>query len=249
LIITFSKTDVGKKRKTNQDFVYTHEQPIGNLPNLFAVADGMGGHRAGDYASRHTVETVEKIVSEDAETDPLKILEHAVKGANRSLLTSAKEHKELAGMGTTLVLCTIKGDYLYAANIGDSRLYLINRKIQQISRDHSLVAEMVRVGEIRPDEAKRHPDRNVITRAIGITEEVEPDFFDMRLLEDDILLLCSDGLTNMVEDDAIFEVVQSSRDIVEMVESLVRLANQNGGKDNIGVVMIQNKSDEEKSTC
>ena len=108
---------------------------------------------------------------------------------------------------------------------------------------------MVRVGEIRPDEAKRHPDRNVITRAIGITEEVEPDFFDMRLLEDDILLMCSDGLTNMVEDDVIFEVVQSSRDIVEMVESLVRLANQNGGKDNIGVVMIQNKSDEEKSTC
>ncbi len=248
-MISFSKTDVGKKRKTNQDFVYTHEQPIGNLQNLYAVADGMGGHRAGDYASRNTIENVVEAIELDPETDPVKIMGRAIRIANEKLLEAARTHKELTGMGTTLVLCTIKGNYLYVANIGDSRLYLINRKIRQITRDHSLVAEMVRVGEIRPEEAKRHPDRNVITRAIGITEEADPDFFDVRLYPDDIVLLCSDGLTSMVEDDMIFRTVQGSRDVVEMVEELVRLANQNGGRDNIGVVMIQNTSGEVDSTC
>ena len=228
MLIAFSKTDVGKKRKTNQDFVYTHEQPVGNLPNLFVVADGMGGHRAGDYASRHTVENLVEAIEESSETDPIKILGNAITIANEKLLQAARDHKELTGMGTTLVACTIKGNYLYAANIGDSRLYLINRRIRQISRDHSLVAEMVRVGEIRPDEAKRHPDRNVITRAIGITKEVNPDFFELKI---------------------IFRIVQSSRDIVEMVESLVKQANLNGGQDNIGVVMIQNKKGESEGIC
>lgn len=241
MILSFAKTDVGKKRKTNQDFVFTHETPVGNLPNLYAVADGMGGHRAGDFASRNTVENVLKAVAEDPETDPVKIFQRAMCIANEKLLESARDHKELAGMGTTLVCCTIKGNYLYVASIGDSRLYLINRKMRQVTRDHSLVAEMVRVGEIRPEEAKRHPDRNVITRAIGITEEVDPDFFDIRLETDDIVLLCSDGLTNMVDDDTIFRIVHSSRDTVEMVEELVRMANQNGGRDNIGVVVLQIK--------
>lgn len=249
MLIAFSKTDVGKKRKTNQDFVYTHEQPVGNLPNLFVVADGMGGHRAGDYASRHTVENLVEAIEESTETDPIKILGNAITIANEKLLQAARDHKELTGMGTTLVACTIKGNYLYAANIGDSRLYLINRRIRQISRDHSLVAEMVRVGEIRPDEAKRHPDRNVITRAIGITKEVNPDFFELKIQDEDLFLLTSDGLTNMVEDEMIFRIVQSSRDIVEMVESLVKQANLNGGQDNIGVVMIQNKKGESEGIC
>ena len=249
MLIAFSKTDVGKKRKTNQDFVYTHEQPVGNLPNLFVVADGMGGHRAGDYASRHTVENLVEAIEASTETDPIKILGNAITIANEKLLQAARDHKELTGMGTTLVVCTIKGNYLYAANIGDSRLYLINRRIRQISRDHSLVAEMVRVGEIRPDEAKRHPDRNVITRAIGITKEVNPDFFELKIQDEDLFLLTSDGLTNMVEDEMIFRIVQSSRDIVEMVESLVKQANLNGGQDNIGVVMIQNKKGESEGIC
>lgn len=244
MIKTFSKTDVGKKRKTNQDSVFTCEKPIGNLPNLFAVADGMGGHKAGDYASRFTIENLASSISEDPETDPVKILKRAIKEANEKLVAAAAADPELAGMGTTLVACTIKGNYLYTANIGDSRLYIANRKLRQITRDHSLVAEMVRIGELRPEEAKNHPDRNIITRAIGITKEADVDFFDTRIHKNDIILLCSDGLTTMVNDSMIFRTIQSSRDVVEMVEELVRLANQNGGRDNIGIVMIQAMADE-----
>ena len=244
MLKTFSKTDVGKKRKTNQDSVYTCEKPVGNLPNLFAVADGMGGHRAGDYASRYTIQNLIESIRNDEDTDPVQILKNAIASANEKLVAAAASDTELAGMGTTLVACTVKGSYLYTANIGDSRLYIANSKMRQITRDHSLVEEMVRIGELRPEEAKNHPDRNIITRAIGITKEADVDFFDTRLQKNDIILLCSDGLTTMVDDEKIFETIQSSRDVVEMVEELVRLANQNGGKDNIGVVMIQAKTDE-----
>lgn len=249
MIHTFSKTDVGKKRKTNQDCVYTREKPIGNLPNLFAVADGMGGHRAGDLASRYTIENLAASVSEDNETDPIQILSNAIRKANEKLVELAASDKDLNGMGTTLVACSIRGNNMYVASIGDSRLYVINQSMKQITNDHSLVQEMVKIGELRPDEAKRHPDRNIITRAIGITGDANVDFFDLRLQKEDVILLCTDGLTNMVEDDLIFETVHSSRDIVEMVEELVRLANVNGGRDNIGVVMIQIKDDEETESC
>lgn len=249
MIRSFSKTDVGKKRKTNQDCVFTCETPIGNLPNLFVVADGMGGHRAGDYASRVTIENVVSAINKDTETDPVQLMKKAIRSANARLVEEAAASRDLSGMGTTLVCATIKGNYAYIASIGDSRLYIINQGIKQVTRDHSLVQEMVRIGEIRPDEAKKHPDRNIITRAIGITNEAIVDFFDLRLSEGDILLLCTDGLTGMVDDDMIFETVQSSRDIVEMVEELVMLANKNGGKDNIGVVMVQIKNDEVTDLC
>ena len=244
MIRTFSKTDVGKKRKNNQDFVYTREKPVGNLPNLFAVADGMGGHRAGDYASRFTVETLNRLVSEDTRSTPELILRDAIETANELLVQEAASDRDLQGMGTTLVVSTIVEDYLYVASIGDSRLYLINNSIKQITRDHSLVQEMVRIGEIRPEEARKHPDKNIITRAIGITEEADVDFFSIKLHPNDIILMCTDGLTNMVDDESIFETVQSSRDIVEMVEELIRLANRNGGKDNIGIVVVQFKGEE-----
>ena len=244
MIRTFSKTDVGKKRKNNQDFVYTMEKPVGNLPNLFAVADGMGGHRAGDYASRFTVETLEKLVSEDSRSTPESVLRDAIRTVNERLVIEAASDRDFQGMGTTLVASTIMEDYLYVASIGDSRLYLINNTIKQITRDHSLVQEMVRIGEIRPEEARKHPDKNIITRAIGITEEADVDFFSIKLHPNDIILMCTDGLTNMVDDESIFETVQSSRDIVEMVEELIRLANRNGGKDNIGIVVVQFKGEE-----
>lgn len=249
LIRSFSKTDVGKKRKTNQDCVFTQERPIGNLPNLFVVADGMGGHRAGDYASRVTIENVVSAITVDTETDPVQLMKKAIRTANAELVSQASQNREYAGMGTTLVCCTIRGSYAYIASIGDSRLYIINQGIKQVTRDHSLVQEMVRIGEIRPDEAKKHPDRNIITRAIGITAEAVVDFFDLRVSEGDIILMCTDGLTNMVDDDSIFETVQSSRDIVEMVEELIAQANRNGGKDNIGIVMVQIKNDEVTDLC
>ena len=140
-------------------------------------------------------------------------------------------------MGTTLVVATVIDRTLYFANVGDSRLYLVNDKIKQLSKDHSLVQEMVRLGGINQDEAKIHPDKNIITRAIGAKDNVEIDFFEYRLKKSDMILMCTDGLSNMVEDEEIFRIAKSSRDIVEIVERLIESANNNGGKDNIGIVV------------
>ena len=241
---TFSITDIGQKRSSNQDYVFSSEQPIGNLPNLFIVADGMGGHKAGDYASRYTVETLEKLIRESTLSEPAAIIESAVKQANTMLLEEANNHEEMKGMGTTLVICTIHDNVLTVANVGDSRLYLINDKIRQLSKDHSLVEEMVRLGGIKAEEARNHPDKNIITRAIGVKENVEPDIYEYRLKKGDIILMCTDGLSNMVEDEDMFNIVKGSRDVVEAVQMLIEKANSNGGRDNIGVIVAEPLADE-----
>ena len=236
---TFSITDIGQRREMNQDYVFSSEKPVGNLPNLFLVADGMGGHNAGDYASRYTVETIVDVVSNSDETEPVSLLEEAIQTANRSLLARAKEDMDRRGMGTTIVALTILGNRLCIANVGDSRLYVVNQKIHQITRDHSLVEEMVRLGEMDKEVAKDHPDKNIITRAIGALPEVLVDFFEVEIEEGDTVLMCSDGLTSMVEDEEIRNIVMGQRDTVEKAEKLVATANQNGGKDNITVIVIE----------
>ncbi len=236
---TFSITDVGKKRKLNEDFIYTSEMPVGNLPNLFLVADGMGGHNAGDYASRYTVETMIKEIEADAEQDPKKILTHAIEQANAFIYGQSEKTPDMAGMGTTVVAAVCLGDELLVANIGDSRLYLINETIKQVTVDHSLVEEMVRIGGIDRNTARNHPDKNIITRAVGVKEKVEADFFRVALLRDDTILLCSDGLSNMVEDESIRLIVSGQRDLVEKAQELVKAANENGGNDNISVILIE----------
>lgn len=159
---TFSITDIGQKRSSNQDYVFSSEQPIGNLPNLFIVADGMGGHKAGDYASRYTVETLEKLIRESILSEPAAIIESAVKQANTMLLEEANNHEEMKGMGTTLVICTIHDNVLTVANVGDSRLYVVNQEIRQITKDHSLVEEMVRMGEMDKETARNHRDKTLL---------------------------------------------------------------------------------------
>ena len=240
----FSMTDIGRKREVNQDYVFATDETIGNLPNLLVVADGMGGHRAGDFASRFTVEVLAEEVQNCKETHPETILGNSIQAANERLLEEAEKDNRLEGMGTTLVAATILDHVLYFANVGDSRLYLINKEIRQLSKDHSMVEEMVRLGGLTEEEATHHPDKNIITRAIGVKQKVEPDFFEYRLKGGDIILMCSDGLTNMVDDDEIFQIVKSARDIVEAVESLIQRANENGGSDNIGVVLAQPYADE-----
>ena len=153
---TFSITDIGQKRSSNQDYVFSSEQPIGNLPNLFIVADGMGGHKAGDYASRYTVETLEKLIRESTLSEPAAIIESAVKQANTMLLEEANNHEEMKGMGTTLVICTIHDNVLTVANVGDSRLYVLGDEFRQVTRDHSLVEEMVSNGTIDRAQARTH---------------------------------------------------------------------------------------------
>nr|WP_294463746.1 Stp1/IreP family PP2C-type Ser/Thr phosphatase [uncultured Sellimonas sp.] len=241
---TFSMTDIGRKREINQDYVFATDETIGNLPNLLVVADGMGGHRAGDFASKFTVEVLAEEVQNSKETHPEAIIGNAIQAANERLLAEAEKDNRLEGMGTTLVAATIMDHVLYFANVGDSRLYLINKEIRQLSKDHSMVEEMVRLGGLTEEEAKHHPDKNIITRAIGVKQKVEPDFFEYRLKGGDTILMCSDGLTNMVDDDEIFQIVKSARDIVEAVESLIQRANENGGSDNIGVVLAQPYADE-----
>ena len=240
MLKTFSITDIGRKRKVNQDFVYSSERFVGPLPNLFLVADGMGGHNAGDYASRLAVETIGERSSGSLETNPLRVLDEAVQSANGLVRKRAQETPELQGMGTTVVAAVIDGRELYVANVGDSRLYIVNSwEIRQITKDHSWVEEMVRRGGIGKAEARNHPDKNIITRAVGAEETVRIDFFQVLLQEGDVILMCTDGLTNMLEDEEIRMTLDGARDIVEKAQGLVRAANERGGRDNISVVLIE----------
>lgn len=239
MLKTFSITDIGKKRQLNQDYVYTSEKPVGNLPNLFIVADGMGGHNAGDYASKYTVETIVKEIAQSRQTNSIRIIKNAIEIANEHIRQRAEEDVKLYGMGTTLVVATCIGNHLEVANVGDSRLYVIDDRITQITRDHSLVEEMIRMGGIDRTAARVHPDKNIITRAIGATPVVKVDFFTVDLKKGDLVLMCSDGLTNMLEDEEIRTILNGQRDIVEKAEALVKAANNNGGKDNIAVVLIE----------
>ena len=246
MLKTFSITDIGKRRKLNQDYVYTSELPVGHLANLFLVADGMGGHNAGDYASRYTIETIVDEISRSDDESTVFVLEKAIKRANELIRKKSEEETELSGMGTTVVAATIEDDKLCVANVGDSRLYIINdREIRQITRDHSLVEEMVRMGGLKREMARNHPDKNIITRAIGALDDVDVDFFEVRLNKGDTILMCSDGLSNMIEDEEIRMIMQGQRDIVEKAESLVKAANNNGGKDNIAVVLVEPFADED----
>lgn len=241
---TFSKTDIGMVREVNQDYVFATEAPIGNLPNLLVVADGMGGHRAGEYASRLAVELLKEELAASAEDGPEAMMKKAIIHANEKVIEAARQDAKLSGMGTTLVVATVIERTLYFANVGDSRLYLLNDDIKQLSKDHSLVQEMVRLGGINQEEAKYHPDKNIITRAIGAKDDVEIDFFEYRLKKGDVILMCTDGLSNMLEDEEILHIVKRSRDVVEAVEQLIERAKDNGGSDNIGVIVAQPFADE-----
>ena len=253
MLKSFSVTDKKKKRKLNQDFVYVSETPVGNLPNLFIVADGMGGHNAGDFASKCAVETMVREIRGCFEKNPVRILGKAIRAANDQIRRRAKEDASLYGMGTTVVVATVLGHYLQLANVGDSRLYIINDQIRQITRDHSLVEEMVRMGGIDRETARNHPDKNIITRAIGGLDTVEIDFFNEELHPGDLVLLCSDGLTNMLEDAEIGRILKEhscgeenslegnflrENALQGKAGRLVEAANNNGGKDNIAVILI-----------
>ena len=236
----YSATDVGQKRKMNQDYVFVSKDPVGNLPNLFVVADGMGGHNAGDFASSQAVQILVDEIRKDADFNPIKVLRHAIETANMEILERAQQDEALKGMGTTMVVATIVGHYAYVANVGDSRLYLIQGQIRQVTRDHSLVQEMVRMGELKPEEARNHPDKNIITRALGAERTVDIDFFDLKMEPDSTILMCSDGLSNMVEDSKIEEIIlDKTEELPRKGEELLEEANRNGGKDNIAVILVE----------
>lgn len=233
-------TDKGLSRRSNQDYAFASMEPIGKLANLFIVADGMGGHKAGDFASYYSVSTFVNNVKNSTKDLPISIITDSIKATNISVIEKAASEQELEGMGTTFVVATISDNHLYVANIGDSRLYIIDDKIRQITRDHSLVEEMVEMGNINRKDARFHPNKNIITRAIGINYEIKPDIFELVLEKGNIVLMCSDGLTNMLSDEEIMSIVASSRDrLDESVQTLIDRANEEGGMDNISVILVK----------
>ncbi len=236
---SFSKTDVGVKRTMNQDSLFCSDSPVGSFRNLFIVADGMGGHRAGDYASRLCIDSMVSSIRSSSSKTPVTIFEEAITFANSTVYDASQLDREFEGMGTTMVACTLQEQTLYVANIGDSRLYLLREELQQITTDHSLVEEMVKIGNITESEARVHPQKNIITRALGIDEMVQADYFELQIKPSDVILLCSDGLTNMVEDDEIEYMIRHASSMEEAANMLIDKANLNGGSDNITAVLVQ----------
>lgn len=243
-MILYSATDVGQIRSVNQDYIFASKKPIGKLPNLLIVADGMGGHNAGDRASSYAVEVIRETLEKSKERNPVKNLRHAIETANQKVLEESCSDEMYQGMGTTIVAATVVKGNLYVANVGDSRLYVINNSIYQVTRDHSLVEEMIRAGSLTREEGRHHPDKNIITRAVGVNKEVKIDFFEWKLQKKDIILMCSDGLTNMVGDEEIQQIVRNSEDLQEAGEKLIAAANENGGSDNISVLLAKMRIDE-----
>ena len=220
--------------------------PVGNLPNLFVVADGMGGHNAGDFASRYGVSVLVESVKRDTNFNPVRIIRHGIEAANSQIFEQAKRDISMEGMGTTMVVATVVGNYAYVANVGDSRLYLAaDGTFDQVTQDHSLIAEMVRLGELTPEQARNHPDKNIITRAVGTQDTVKIDFFDIQLEEGNQLVMCSDGLSNMVTDEEIFELI-CREDGEDKAKRLIDKANANGGRDNIAVIVVEPFTNEVK---
>lgn len=237
-------THIGQKRNVNQDYIFYSDEPIGNLPNLYIVADGMGGHKAGDRASSFAVEKFVELAGTFEKDQPFYLMKEVLKQVNDELLKLSGQREEYEGMGTTFVAASVINGQLYVMNLGDSRLYLLSDTLVQISRDHSLVEELVRSGQLTREEARNHPQKNLITKALGAETAIDPDFFQVDLKAGDEILLCSDGLSNMVEDSDIEKILRQTENISHATEKLIETANQNGGFDNIAVVIA--KKEEER---
>ena len=251
-----SNTDRGRVRSINQDTVFFSKITVrsGLTALLGLVADGMGGHSAGEEASRIAAEATRKhIIKQAAELSIpddsawQELLRRAATIANRSVFETARVNREQHGMGTTLTVALIVGERLHIASVGDSRAYLLNPNgvtqdgltIEQLTSDHSLVARLVDVGQITPEEARNHPQRNILYRTIGTDPSVEVDTRSEQLEPGDIILLCSDGLFNYVDGAELAQITFSSSDPERICKQLVALANQRGGRDNISVVIIR----------
>ncbi len=240
------KTDVGKVRKSNQDD-YAHGL-LSNGAAWAVVCDGMGGANGGSVASSMAVKIISGHIGAYAgpftEKDVRALLLSALADANAQVYARAQKEVSLYGMGTTVVACVATADSLFVAHAGDSRAYLVGEKeAVQLTRDHSVVQEMVESGKLTEEEAKNHPNRNLITRALGVESELEVDFTARDFPQGTAVLICSDGLTNLVESDAFVKAMHEN--VEHAAENLTALANKEGGTDNITVVMIVNSSDQE----
>lgn len=253
-------TDVGKRRKLNEDAVFcltsgTRYQDMVRDLGLFIVADGMGGHNAGEVASEWASKIAgleilkSTMLDEQAPGDKEStskrsllgnILVDAIRKANSFILDLSRKSPGTKDMGTTLVSALVYGQNLFVANVGDSRCYLVNEEgIEQISKDHSYVQELVEIGMITPQEARHHPRRNEITRCVGYFDNINVDIFQRNLYKGDKVLLCSDGLHGVIEDEDTWRIVKENPDLHEACRKLIRKANDSGGPDNISAVLIE----------
>lgn len=238
---SFAKTDIGKAREINQDyyFIPTTEK---QLP-LFILADGMGGYNGGEIASQLATESVKSYITNNFEQIEhtkeaiLRLVQNAMEYANMVVYEKSKNEKDLEGMGTTLDVCFIYNNKIYIGHVGDSRIYRIRGDVmRKLTKDHSYVQQLVEDGKITREEANHHPKKNMLMKALGCTAYVEPDIRARNLEKGDILMMCSDGLTNMVEEDTIEKVIKENPELAP--EKLIALANEAGGYDNITAITI-----------
>ena len=237
---TFSETRTGVNRSVNQDCFLCEKEAVGALPNLFIVADGLGGHNGGDFASKYCVENVKDYIKNHKGDSIISTIRSAITTVNEEIREKTKEDEGLKGCGTTIVLSTIENDILYIANVGDSRLYVIkNGKLTQITEDHSVVEEMIKSGIIKKEEARFNPHKNKVTRALGAEPDIEVDFFEVKLEKGDRVFLCSDGVSNMMDERILEEITSADKELPEICKILIDTAVNNGGKDDATVVMIE----------
>ena len=231
-------TDVGRKRLVNQDTVYISDTPVGVLPNLYIVADGMGGEKAGDYASKSLIGYMLTYIEHTIKM-PVTAIQGAIEYANANLFAEGSKNPNLSGMGTTVVAASIIDNTLHVFNVGDSRCYVLDENsISQITKDHSLVEMLVSKGEITRESAEYKENKSKITRAVGAEERVLIDSFEVDLAGNEYVLLCSDGLTNMVDDGKIFNIISSGTGVRSSAKRLIEEANLSGGSDNISILLI-----------
>ena len=243
MIKAYAKSDVGKVREINEDSYYISESL--DEVQLYIIADGMGGYNGGEIASSLAIKSAKNYIEnnfKDIEKDRdsiIQLLGSSMEYANMVVYEKSQEKPELHGMGTTLEICLIYNNKVYIGHIGDSRIYRIRKEfIRKLTQDHSYVQKLVKEGKITKEQAEVHPQKNMLTRALGCNAFVEPDVMVKGFLKDDILVMCSDGLTNMVKTEIIYQ--EASKNIEQAPKELVRIANENGGKDNVTVVIIKN---------
>lgn len=243
MIKAYAKSDKGKVREMNQDYYYISNSL--DEVQLYILADGMGGYNGGEIASSLAVQTAKNYIEnnfKDIEKDRdsiIQLLGSSMEYANMVVYEKSKENPELQGMGTTLEICLIYNNKAYIGHVGDSRIYRIRKEfIRKLTQDHSYVQKLVKEGTITKEQAAHHPQKNMLMKALGCNAFVEPDVMVKGYLKDDILIMCSDGLSNLVSQDTIYEM--ASKDIEQAPKDLVELANDRGGYDNITVIVIKN---------
>lgn len=242
----YGVTDIGKTRKQNQDKIYFPQS--NDELRLFILADGMGGANAGDVASEIAIKSIIKYIKENFEKinhgriEIEKLIRDAIVNSNTQIYKMSSTDEKLNGMGTTLTMALIYRGVIYIGHIGDSRLYRFRKHIiRQLTKDHSYVQELLKQGTITKEEAANHPQKNVLLKALGVEEKVEPDIFEKGFIKEDVLLVCSDGLTNMLEEKEIYEIINKTKnDLKETCKKLISKANEKGGLDNISVIIISN---------